>query len=83
MEEIVETREERNPRWDGFRGKQMFNEVPELGPVNTVIAEQSFAWTNSYANVRSMNGPRFNHFFHYILDMHNLKVNNMTILITE
>ena len=48
--------------------------VPELSPVNTVICEQSFAWSNQYSNVKSMNGPRFNHFFHYLLDLHNLKV---------
>ena len=33
--------------------------VPELSPVNTVICEQSFAWSNQYSNVKSMNGPRF------------------------
>ena len=48
--------------------------VPELNPVNTVICEQSFAWSNQYSNVKSMNGPRFNHYFHYVLDLHNLKV---------
>ena len=48
--------------------------TPELNPVNTVICEQSFAWSNQYSNVKSMNGPRFNHFFHYLLDLHNLKV---------
>ena len=32
------------------------------------------AWSNEYCNVRSMSGPRFNHFFHYLLDLHNLKV---------
>ena len=47
---------------------------PELNQVNTVICEQSFAWSNQYNNVKSMNGPRFNHFFHYVLDLHNLKV---------
>ena len=29
--------------------------VPELSPVNTVICEQSFAWSNQYSNVKSMN----------------------------
>ena len=48
--------------------------MPELSAVNTVICEQSFAWSNEYCNVRSMSGPRFNHFFHYLLDLHNLKV---------
>ena len=42
--------------------------------MNTVICEQSFAWSNQYSNVKSMNGPRFNHFFHYLLDLHNLRV---------
>ena len=48
--------------------------VPVLTSVNTVICEQSFAWSNQYSNVKSMNGPRFNHFFHYLLDLHNLRV---------
>ena len=51
--------------------------VPELNAVNTVICEQSFAWSNQYSNVKSMNGPRFNFFFHYLLDLHNLKVPQM------
>ena len=37
-------------------------------------SEQSFAWSKQYSNVKSMSGPRFNHFFHYLLDLHNLKV---------
>ena len=54
--------------------------VPELNPVNTVICEQSFAWSNQYSNVMNMNGPRFNHFFHYLLDLHNLKVCNLSVI---
>ena len=32
-----------------------------------------FSRSNSYTNCKSMNGPRFNHFWHYIFDLNNLK----------
>ena len=44
---------------------------PELKPVNSVICEQTFNYTNNYCNSKAMNGPRYNFFWLYVLDMHN------------
>ena len=47
------------------------NNYPELAPVNSVICEQTFSFTNHYNNLKSMNGTRYNFFWLYILDLHN------------
>ena len=44
---------------------------PELVPVNSVVCEQAFNFTNHYSNLKAMNGPRYNFFWIYILDLHN------------
>ena len=58
------------------------NVYADLKPVNTVICEQSFrslnifknvyskyyfSWSNHMKNVKAMNGPRFQHYWIYIL----------------
>lgn len=54
--------------------QEVFNPyVKELFPVNSVICEQKFARSNTYSNCKSMNGPRFNHFFIYVFDLNNLR----------
>ena len=56
--------------------QEVFNPyVKELMPVNSVICEQKFARSNNYTNCKSMNGPRFNHFFIYLFDLINLRYN--------
>ena len=64
-----------------------------------MIAEQSFSWTNTHRNTRvyfvslvtfliflliqAMNGERFLHFWHYLLDLHNLKVISRFLQLTK
>ena len=43
----------------------------ELKPVNSVVCEQTFKYTNHYTNLKVMNCPRYNFFWLYILDLHN------------
>ena len=47
------------------------HDFPELKPVNSVICEQTFSYTNHYSNMKVINGPRYNFFWLYILDLHN------------
>ena len=53
---------------------------PELGPVNSVVCEQTFSYTNHYTNLKVMNGPRYNFFWLYILDLHNHYVEDHRVL---
>ena len=46
------------------------NLFPELKPVNSVVCEQTFSFTNHYANLKAMNPARYNMFWLYILDLH-------------
>ena len=39
--------------------------------MNSVVCEQAFNFTNHYSNLKAMNGPRYNFFWIYILDLHN------------
>ena len=43
-----------------------------LKSVNTVICEQTFKSLNKYTNVKAMNEFRFQFFFSYVIDLHNL-----------
>lgn len=56
--------------------QEVFNpySFPELAPVNSVICEQTFAWTNQHANIQAMNKERFNFFMLYLLELHNLNI---------
>ena len=56
------------------------NNFPELKPVNSVICEQTFSFTNHYTNLKAMNGPRYNFFWIYILDLHNNYVEDPRVL---
>ena len=56
------------------------NNYPELRPVNSVVCEQTFSFTNHYSNLKSMNGPRYNFFWIYILDLHNHYVEDPRVL---
>ena len=53
---------------------------PELGPVNSVVCEQTFSYTNHYTNLKVMNGPRYNFFWLYILDLYNHYVEDHRVL---
>ena len=53
---------------------------PELKPVNSVVCEQTFNYTNHYSNLKAMNGPRYNFFWLYILDLHNNYVEDPRVL---
>ena len=44
---------------------------PELKPVNSIVCEQTFNYTNYYSNLKAMNGLRYDYFWLYILDLHN------------
>ena len=39
-----------------------------------------FAYTNHYMNLKAMNGPRYNFFWIYILDLHNNYVEDPRVL---
>ena len=56
------------------------NNFPELKPVNSVICEQTFSYTNHYTNLKAMNGARYNFFWIYILDLHNNYVEDPRVL---
>ena len=50
------------------------------GLINSVICEQTFSYTNHYSNLKVMNGPRYNFFWIYILDLHNNYVEDPKVL---
>ena len=52
----------------------------ELGPVKSVVCEHTFSYTNHYTNLKVMNGPRYNFFWLYILDLHNNYVEDPRVL---
>ena len=54
--------------------------VPELSGVNSQICEQLFKKINKHLNCRKMNEPRFGLFFLYQYEIHNLEIENQTIL---
>ena len=54
--------------------------VPELAGVNSQICEQLFKKINSHKNCRKMNESRFGLFFLYQYEIHNLEIENRTIL---
>jgi len=47
------------------------HQYPELKPVNSVVCEQQFRCSNNKTNVKSMNQERFNHYWLYVIDLHN------------
>ena len=51
-----------------------------MKPVNSVVCEQAFSFTNHYSNLKVMNGPRYNFFWIYILDLHNNYVEDPRIV---
>ena len=54
--------------------------VPELLGVNSQICEQLFKKINSHRNCRKMNEARFGLFFLYQYEIHNLEIEQKTIL---
>ena len=42
--------------------------------LNTPACEQAFNWLNRFKNVKGMNEVRFAHFFLYMIDLHNFKI---------
>ena len=42
--------------------------------LNTPACEQAFNWLNRFKNVKGMNEARFAHFFLYMIDLHNFKI---------
>ena len=53
---------------------------PELGPVNSVVCEQTFSYTNHYTNLKVMNEPWYNFFWLYILDLNKNLVEDPRVL---
>ena len=51
-------------------------EMKKVGMVhaNTPVCEQFFSWINKYKNIKSMNEAHFKLFLLYILDLHNLHI---------
>ena len=43
---------------------------------NTPVCEQTFSWLNKFRNLKSMNESHFKLFILYILDLHNLHIEN-------
>ena len=50
--------------------------VEALVDVNTVKAEQTFAWLNKFTMVKNMNNERFELFFMFICNWRNLQITN-------
>ena len=48
--------------------------------MNSVVCEQTFSYTNHYANLKVMNGPRYNFFWLYILYLYNHYVEDHRVL---
>ena len=48
--------------------------------MNSVVCEQTFSYTNHYTNLKVMNGPRYNFFWLYILDLHNNYIEDSRVL---
>ena len=46
----------------------------QFSKLNTPAAEQAFNWINRYKSVKGMNEARFIFFFLYLLELHNLKI---------
>ena len=44
--------------------------------VNTPACEQAFAWINNFKNLKTMNEARFKFFLLYMIDLHNLHIDN-------
>ena len=43
---------------------------------NTPACEQAFKWLNGYKNLKTMNEPRFKMFLLYMIDLHNLAIDD-------
>ena len=54
------------------------SELQKLGikKQNTPACEQAFKWLNAFKNLKTMNEPRFKMFLLYMIDLHNLHIEN-------
>ena len=48
----------------------------EMSKINSQACEQSFKWLNRFKNMKQMNQARFKFFFLYMVDIHNLHIEN-------
>ena len=57
-------------------------ELKKLGITkqNTPACEQAFKWLNSFKNLKTMNEARFKMFLLYMIDLHNLHIENRVYL---
>ena len=57
-------------------------ELEKLGieKVNSPACEQAFNWINKFTNLKSMNEPHFKFFLLYLVDLHNLNIQNNIVL---
>ena len=49
--------------------------------LNTPACEQAFIWLNKFKNVKGMNEARFAHFFLYMIDLHNFKIEDRLVVV--
>ena len=47
-----------------------------IDKMNTPACEQAFKWLNDYKNLKTMNEPRFKFYLLYLIDLHNLHLEN-------
>ena len=54
------------------------NELKKLviSKQNTPACQQAFKWLNAFKNLKAMNQPRFKMFLLYMIDLHNLHIDN-------
>ena len=55
----------------------------EIQKQNTPACEQAFKWLNGYKNLKTMNEPRFKMFLLYMIDLHNLHIDNRVDLVAN
>ena len=48
----------------------------EIGVTNTPACEQAFKWINAFKNLKTMNEAHFKFFLLYLIDLHNLHIQN-------
>ena len=60
-------------------------ELKKLGilKLNSPACEQAFKWLNAFKNLKTMNEPRFKFFLIYMIDLHNLHLDNRVDLIAN
>ena len=60
-------------------------EMKKVGMVhaNTPVCEQFFSWINKFKNIKSMNEAHFKLFLLYILDLHNLHIEQKVDIIAN